>query len=255
MNQKEFLDELKQSLEGRMADKEVKEILSDYEGFFTEGLIEGNSEEEVAFQLGHPARIALSLLNKKSEIQSEATQKPTLVPAPSYKRLMAVVIDTFISILPLFFIAPRTGLLAYFMPQYIPSILASFYSTVQISSHQWIADFKFLWSAGIIFTGLWFFLGTTLCMILFNGQTLGKRLMGIRVGSVSGSRVNVIQAFTREWLGKLAVNMLLSSLWAPLVFIGTLASFVTASLTKEGLTLWDFFAGTRVVPAIGQRRS
>lgn len=60
MKRNEFIKRLKAGLKG-MPQGDIDEIIADYEEHFDAGLAEGRSEEEVAFALGNPARLAREL--------------------------------------------------------------------------------------------------------------------------------------------------------------------------------------------------
>jgi len=61
MNRIEFLRSLHDELDGRLADEDIEEILSDYVAYFDEAQAEGRSEQDVAAALGDPRRLAREL--------------------------------------------------------------------------------------------------------------------------------------------------------------------------------------------------
>jgi uncharacterized membrane protein len=61
MNRIEFLRALHDELNGRLAERDIDEILSDYIAYFEEAHAEGRSEQEVAAALGDPRRLAREL--------------------------------------------------------------------------------------------------------------------------------------------------------------------------------------------------
>jgi uncharacterized membrane protein len=61
MNRIEFLRALHDELNGRLAERDIDEILSDYMAYFEEAHAEGRSEQEVAAALGDPRRLAREL--------------------------------------------------------------------------------------------------------------------------------------------------------------------------------------------------
>jgi uncharacterized membrane protein len=61
MNRIEFLRALHDELDGRLAERDIDEILSDYMAYFEEAHAEGRSEQEVAAALGDPRRLAREL--------------------------------------------------------------------------------------------------------------------------------------------------------------------------------------------------
>ncbi len=62
MNKKEFLNELENALSGRLTEADILEVTSDYGDIFDNGLESGKSEEEVAAEIGSPAKIARTIL-------------------------------------------------------------------------------------------------------------------------------------------------------------------------------------------------
>ena len=75
------------------------------------------------------------------------------------------------------------------------------------------------------------------CTVLFKGQTLGKRLMGIRLRRSNSSGVRPMDIFIREFLGKTIINSI------PIVPI---ISFFTMLFTREHKALHDMLADTIV---------
>jgi uncharacterized membrane protein len=61
MNRIDFLRTLHDELDGRLAEPDIDEILSDYMAHFEEAHAEGRSEQEVADALGDPRRLAREL--------------------------------------------------------------------------------------------------------------------------------------------------------------------------------------------------
>jgi uncharacterized membrane protein len=61
MEKEVFLKNLKKALSWTFTEKEIKDILMDYEGFFASGEAEGKSEVQILKELGNPKDIALEL--------------------------------------------------------------------------------------------------------------------------------------------------------------------------------------------------
>lgn len=72
MNKQDFLNELNQRLE-LLDSKERRELLSDYQEHFRNGLEEGKSEEQIVFDLGTPEEIAADILNER-DIKEEKVE-------------------------------------------------------------------------------------------------------------------------------------------------------------------------------------
>lgn len=249
MTEDRFLHQLEQALQGRLSPAEVQEIIADHAEFFTAGRADGNTDAEIAARLGDPALIAASLI---AETKGPAASAPA--KAATYNRIIAAAADLLLATLPFVWLSPRLALLSFFTPQYVPSFLASFWLTVRISNHAWIAAVRPLWSAGIILAGIWFFLVNPILLMVWRGQTIGKRLLGLRVVKHDGTPANVAQYLARELFGKLALNALCSMIWLPLAFLPTVASLVWNLLSPDGQTLWDAIAHTRVVEVAQSKR-
>lgn len=75
MTRKEFLTELETSLEGKLAEDEVREILNDYDDIFENSIYEGKTEEAVVLELGSPAKIARKILDDAPILEKENVYK------------------------------------------------------------------------------------------------------------------------------------------------------------------------------------
>lgn len=60
-----FLRRLRFSLSWNLPPSEVQDIVADYDGFFSSGLAEGRTEEELCRQFGPPGRVARSILSEE----------------------------------------------------------------------------------------------------------------------------------------------------------------------------------------------
>ncbi len=239
MRKNEYLQAMKECLSGRIKENELNDILADYEGFFLTGIEEGRDEDTISEELGNPFEIAHSML--------DSAEKKTLCYAPVYKRIVAIIIDIIFAALPFMWFAPYTALGLYFMPQILLNMTPTLFSTVYLSSHIWISQFQQLWNVAIVASVLWFLLINLMTMIIFNGSTLGKKIMGIRVVSSDGRDANFIQLCIRELVGKYLVNVLGSLLPSILALLPSIASLVWASFSKQHSTIHDAIARTCVV--------
>lgn len=61
MNKQEFMKRLKKALRWTFDSNEIEDILSDYKGFFEDGIKNGRSEQTVCKELGNPNGIAFDL--------------------------------------------------------------------------------------------------------------------------------------------------------------------------------------------------
>lgn len=73
MNKIEFLNELENALAGRLQESDIKEITSDYGDIFDNSVANGKSEEEVAKEIGSPAKIARTILEDGMDPNKQKT--------------------------------------------------------------------------------------------------------------------------------------------------------------------------------------
>ena len=71
MKKEDFLEILRDYLKKGFSQDEVNDIVRDYEEYFVDGIIEGNSEMEIISSLGSPKEIANELL-AESNIKNES---------------------------------------------------------------------------------------------------------------------------------------------------------------------------------------
>ncbi|PZG54721.1 hypothetical protein C1909_00805 [Listeria ivanovii] len=84
MNKQDFLNELNQRLE-LLDPKERRELLSDYQEHFRNGLAEGKSEEQIVFDLGTPEEIAADILNERDIKMEQVDNDYYYVPRKSHR--------------------------------------------------------------------------------------------------------------------------------------------------------------------------
>lgn len=75
MRKQEFIEELRYSLEGKLAEQDIEEVTSDYSDVFENAAAEGKEEEAIAEELGSPARIARTILEEDELKKREAERK------------------------------------------------------------------------------------------------------------------------------------------------------------------------------------
>ncbi len=240
MNKKEFLKELENALDGRLSSSDIQEIISDYGDVFNNGMADGKAEEDIAKEIGSPAKIARTILEdvsdagrgehgdfqqntrgKVGKILDQVTQPAENVPfeqlAPMSTRLWAAVIDALaliVLILMLYFPLSDGGPRNY--------MLVSFS----------------LFPVLVLLGGLNFFMAIILWAT--NGYTPGKWFLSVRVVKINGSRISFLDAFLREGVMKGIVNGLFSGLL-------NLASFIWGCATDDHKTVHDLVVKTRVV--------
>lgn len=73
MSRAEYIAALTSALRGRLAAREIDDIVRDYMEFFDDGVSQGKSEEQVAEELGNPREVARQILS--DEPQTEGSQQ------------------------------------------------------------------------------------------------------------------------------------------------------------------------------------
>ncbi|HAC2565143.1 TPA_asm: DUF1700 domain-containing protein, partial [Listeria monocytogenes] len=79
MNKQDFLNELNQRLE-LLDPKERRELLSDYQEHFRNGIEAGKSEEQIVFDLGKPEEIAADIISERGIREEPAEMDYYYVP-------------------------------------------------------------------------------------------------------------------------------------------------------------------------------
>jgi len=243
MKQFEYLNKLRENLKGELPAETVEDILSDYESFFEAGREEGKTDDEISAELGSPALLAKSLLEVHENGQAIQLDKHIAQP---WRRLSAYLIDAIIAALPLFvleillnnIIASIGALMAYPAPGialYVSIAAAAYTDFSTTSGNAVYYNRDFIASVVCI---IFYMLYSLIFTLIFKGQTIGKKLMSIRVCSSDTSNATFGRIFTREFVGKVLLNSI------PLLPI---ISLFTLILTKEHKTLHDMLADTIVV--------
>lgn len=70
MNKQQFLNELRQCLEGEVSYQTINENMSYYDHYFEEQKLQGKTEYEIVEELGKPALIAKSIIDASELSQS-----------------------------------------------------------------------------------------------------------------------------------------------------------------------------------------
>ena len=116
MTRAEFLDELRETLAGKMTDSEIQSNIAYYNSYINDEMNNGKTEAEVLEELGSPFAIAKTLLmpyeNETKEVPREEKQVDD-----SGKKILTIVIivATGILILSMLF-----GLLAFVIRYAVP---------------------------------------------------------------------------------------------------------------------------------------
>lgn len=158
----------------------------------------------------------------------EHLQSDSAVPAETGQS-MTISIVWYPAFFLLAFLVPQMGI-----PMILPFILTS-----------WIYPEAYKDELSLLFSLL--LLGLLLSILykpvlecLWNGRTLGKRLMGIRVAAPDGGKAGIGRLLVRELVG----DLLLSSLSGG---VTTLVSIFTASIGREHKSVPDYIASSIVI--------
>ena len=84
MNKLEYLRTLESTLQTRLSQNEVNEIMRDYAEYFAEGARQGKTDEEIAANLGDPIEVARQVIAESQSVQT------TSVPASDKKEKSTV---------------------------------------------------------------------------------------------------------------------------------------------------------------------
>lgn len=151
--------------------------------------------------------------------------------APFHRRLLAYIIDFFILIIYLF------------------AFKSFLYDALDISFKEYIG-------LDILVVSLPMFLYSLICEILMNGQTIGKKLTGIRVISLDGGKPTTGQ-FVLRWITKFfewpfLFGYMVDTAGAVVLYIFItsllgIAVLIIISLTGKNQRLGDLAAGTVVI--------
>ncbi|RYY50913.1 MAG: RDD family protein [Chitinophagaceae bacterium] len=151
--------------------------------------------------------------------------------APFHRRLLAYIIDFFLLII------------------YLYSLKSLLYEGLDINFHEYIG-------LDILIVSLPMFLYSLVCEILLNGQTIGKKLTGIRVISLDGGKPTAGQ-FVLRWITKFfewpfLFGYIFDSAGAIIIYIfitGLLGIgvLIIISLTGKNQRLGDLAAGTVLI--------
>lgn len=253
MKQFEYLNELKQNLEGKLSAEMIEDILSDYESFFVSGREEGKTDDEISNDLGSPAFLAKSLLEAQEEKQTVPVDKHIANPG---RRLCAYFIDAVIASLPASILActlrnaivPFMLLITYPFPSIAFSISTSTaafsiyraaeYTVVGANSGLVLnsSEQRLIFTFAVLSMAFYIFYSLS-TSLLFEGQTVEKKFMHIKVCHSDTSQATAGYIFSREFLGKVLIN---SIPFLPIILIFTIL------FTKEHKALHDMLADTIV---------
>jgi uncharacterized RDD family membrane protein YckC len=257
MKQSEFIHELEIQLKGNISEEDLREVLSDYESFFISGREEGRTDDQISAELGSPSYLAQSLRDE----QNQQTRLIMNIANPG-RRLCAFLIDSVIASVPFLLsgllisstIVPFLLLVLLYSNPAPSTLFYTASSMVYDKTYTEVSDHAIHRNDNTItivktkkhallrnfidiigFT--MYLLYSLICTWLLRGQTLGKKLMHIRVRAATAQPASKWTIFYREFPGKVLINSI------PIV---PLASLFTLLFTKEHKTLHDMLADTIV---------
>jgi len=257
MTKLEFLRELEFSLLDSLPAGDATEILADYKDIFENGIADGKNEQQIAAELGSPAKIARTIINDLKGEQPEphityVIEKQNPDPpenlANMSTRLGAYFID---SILFSGIIILLAMVAFYSFSISTTSAVQVNYAEVAQNSYGTHDLSKFSMADAILSTLSIFFvfllmgssmLLSTLFVWLTNGYTPGKWLLKIRIVKNDGSKISLGTAFVRETVMKSIANGLTSSLL-------NIGSFIWGCCTPLHKTVHDIAVDTTVILA------
>ncbi|MDD3169359.1 MAG: RDD family protein, partial [Eubacteriales bacterium] len=235
------------------SESDIREITSDYGDIFDHNAADGKTEEEVAKEIGSPAKIARTILEdgmETSKIFDKVLEPDQNVAveklAPMSRRLGAYIIDSL-----LLGVVVIGGMFALFAPfLYMVRTSSAEIHTVTTNlghmGNQMVTmggpASRFAFANIIILVMLFgaFNLFTTIFIWVTNGYTPGKWILSMRVVKINGGKISFLDAFLRELIIKCIANSLLSG------FLN-LGSFIWGCVTDDHKTVHDLVAQTRVV--------
>ncbi len=253
MKKSEFLRELRISLEGRIGDDELESILMDYDEIFETGKDDNKTEDEISDMIGSPALVARNILDEWPENTGAKTANESEYPAaPLGKRVVAFVIDCILSLIPLvlllFFRAPRILLLSVLpimlynpiVPVFIIMGLSDIRSQPGVIYTYAEPGMNIIHIVLILLSFVFLWLYGSLSMVMLKDRTIGMRLMNIKVIKRDGSNMRPLDAFIRQFAGKV---LLAGLTWN----ISYIVSFFWAVFSNTHDTIHDKLTRTLVV--------
>lgn len=180
MDRTVYLHELETALRKECPEKQVRDILSDYEDFFATGTAEGKSEAELCAEFGSPEQAALEL-----EGTSQHDSKPFFIAC-------SILAVAFIAVFWVFrgvFLAPHMHLpnavgfwLALLFPLSLEGVLAAWFSrnTSATGKMKWIPAVQAIFSVPIMAAIVWLIYYTLSAPFLYgNLQEAGTLVVSI----------------------------------------------------------------------------
>ncbi len=179
-----------------------------------------------------------------------------LLKAPAYKRAIAFLIDAVMAFLPaLVMYIIFTGAYTGYTPAFYPAPIIGAVSMIDlpIEVNDSVNTIKTdlggtttqhnvsLYATGMralsVLVIVMYMGYAAFCTILYDGRTIGKKFMKIRVVSDDGKNFNK-SILLRELLGKVLIN---STVIVPVI------SIITILVTKDGKAIHDYIGKTRVI--------
>jgi uncharacterized RDD family membrane protein YckC len=176
----------------------------------------------------------------RAPVQDHFDAPGAMVTATRMSRFLAVLVD----VSPGFVIGIVAAVMAAAM---MPGVFSGHFDPRSASFATFGLFFLVVFVGAIAWT-VW-----TIVLVYKYGQTVGKKVMGIRVVRMDGSRVSFARFFFLRWLAVAVISWIVSVVGAAmhLHFLGNLVSLVDALLIFGAAhrCLHDYIADTQVVTA------
>jgi uncharacterized RDD family membrane protein YckC len=176
----------------------------------------------------------------RAPVQDHFNTPGEMVTATRMSRLLAVLID----LSPAFAIGIVAVALAAVM---LPGVFSGHFDPAAAG----FATFGLFLL--VVFVGMLGWLAWTIVLLYKYGQTIGKKVMGIRVVRMDGSRVTFARFFFLRWLAMAVISWIVSAVGIAihLRYLGNLVSLVDALMIFGAAhrCLHDYVADTQVVTA------
>ncbi len=177
----------------------------------------------------------------RAHVQDHFNGPSEMVTATRMSRFLAILVDAS----PGLVVGVIAGIMVAVM---MPGLFSGNFDPRGMSGMATFGVLFFVFGVAVIAWLIW-----NIVLIYKYGQTIGKKVMGIRVVRMDGSRVTFARFFFLRWLGIAVISWIVSAVGIAihLRFLGNLISLVDALLIFGAAhrCLHDYIADTQVVTA------
>lgn len=233
--------ELESNLIDKIKSDDLQSILLDYAEIFESNSSENKTEDETSDEIGSPASVAKNILDDYTSLKSASPNSENDYQiAPIGKRLVAFMIDSILSLLPIALFAAGPGgiINALFVAPLVPSLPLFFAVPFQPTAMQITINLillSFFWVYG------------TASMILLKNKTVGMHIMHMKVIKANNSTLRISDIMIRQFLGKIIIPSITFG-------ISNFGSFIWMLFSKTNNTVQDRISGTLVVEDFKEHR-